>query len=208
MKTTILNLFILLITITSHTQTKNSNIASSETFISNEDYTKTLLEKNFNSVADLNNTNSDQNLTWNINNNNECTSCQNNYAVIKQNNNIDQKTIKNTLKYHFRPSTNKITIQYNTVIINENEANFLSTTIGEKNTKKEQIIQNHNNNKNQQIKKTINVVPGRIYYIEITANYNTKTTPTTFMLDTLKITESIRTGTMVLTDSASITYLE
>lgn len=175
--------------------TKNTGTS----YISGNDFTNVLLEKNYNTIADINFKNENTLYHWGLKSNNlECKLCDNVYAnlslVFHNDNSLPTEVV---MRYIIRPSTNEVVINYTYNIINEYAGNSLVTKLVEVNGGVEKIIYTHNNPENKSIEKSIRVVPGRSYYVDIVANYVSQTVKTIFQFDNLKITEQILSGSLV-----------
>jgi len=168
-------------------------------YISGENFTNILLEKNYNSVGDINFQDKSLLSIWRLKSNQtECELCQNIYAEMAptwESKNFNPVEI--VMRYMIRPSTNHVEINYTFNIIDNLNDNFLVTKLIEVHTGIEKIIDTHKNSENKSIKKNIHVVPGRMYYIDIVARYNSEKNKTIFQFDSLKITEQIVSGALV-----------
>lgn len=188
---------------TSFAQEKICKKNTGNSYISSNDFTNVLLEKQYNSVSDINLKNNNLRYHWRLKSNNqECELCEHIFADITPNwdsENFSPNQV--VMRYIIRPSTNNIVLNYTYNIINDHIDNSLITKLVEVNTGKEKIINLHYNEGSNSVEKQISVVPGRSYYVDIVANYTSHIAKTVFQFDNLKITEQILSGSLVFNHS-------
>lgn len=182
----------------------------SGTFIADKNFSKTLLNKEFNTTNDLNVVRNSLSFSWTVlNKKNKCTTCNEFYANISpQWHNDDFVPSQVVMRYVIRPSSNSITISYDFAIEDANEANQLLFNLEEVTTGKILTLNKHITNTNTTNSKTIQVVPGRSYYLDIIANYTSKNHNTSFSVDNINVIENIKQGTIVLSNLSNITYVD
>ena len=175
----------------------NKNTGTS--YISVNDFTNVLLEKNYNSISDITAQNNAILYNWRLKTDKEeCELCNHVYAdltPIWDSENFQPLEV--SMRYTIRPSTGNVNINYTYNIINSISGNVLITKVTEVNSGIEKIINIHKTNENKSVLNSIKVVPGRIYYIDIVANYGSEAAKTIFQFDSLSITEQVLSGSIV-----------
>lgn len=183
----------------------------SGTYIANKVFDKILLNKEYNTLNDINVIKNNLSFSWVVLNKiNKCQSCDEFYAnITPQWHAEDFVPSQVIMRYTIRPSSNSIDLAYIFNIEEVTEKNNLILKLEEAHSGKQLVIGNHyDNNQINKINKTIKVVPGRTYYLDIIANYTTKAFNTSFSIDNIIIKETIKEGTIVLSNSANITYVD
>ena len=183
----------------------------SGTYIAEKAFEKILLNKDYNTLNDVNVVKNNLSFSWVVSNKkNICKSCDEFYANITPQWHVEDFVPSQVImRYTIRPSSNSINIGYLFQIEDESDKNNLLIKLEEAYTGQQLTIGNHIKNEGtNQVNKTIKVVPGRTYYLDIIANYTTKSFNTSFSIDKINVKETIKEGTIVLSNSANITYVD